>query len=64
MERDNYQEGKTIYRATVTDTISHDQVGRFTFSADSEEDALVRGWRVAGCRFGSDIHVRIERVSK
>ena len=63
-QRKHHREGNTIYRATVTDTISHDQVGRFTFSADSEEETQVRGWRVAGSRFGSDIHVRIERISR
>jgi len=63
-QRENHQEGRTICRATVTDTIGHEQVGRFTFSADSEEEAQVRGWRVAGSRFGSDIHVRIERISR
>jgi len=63
-ERENHKEGHIIYRATVTDTINHEQVGRFTFSADSIEEARVRGWRIAGSRFGDDIHVRIERISK
>ena len=57
-------EGKYIYRATVTDTTSHEQIGRFTYSADSIEEARVRGWRIAGSRFGNGIMVRIERLSK
>jgi hypothetical protein len=57
-------EGKYIYRATVTDTISHEQVGLFTFSADNIGAARVRGWRIAGSRFGNGIMVRIERLSK
>ena len=63
-QRENHREGNTIYRATVTDTISRDQVGRFTFSADRLEEARTRGWRVAGSRFGTDIHVRIERITR
>jgi hypothetical protein len=63
-QREHHREGNTIYRATVTDTISHERVGQFTFSADSQEEALSWGWRVAGSRFGSDIHVRIERISR
>jgi len=27
-----YREGKVIYRATVTDTISRERLGRFAFS--------------------------------
>ena len=63
-EREDHREGSIIYRATVTDTINHERVGRFTFSADGIEEARVRGWRIAGSRFGNDIHVRIERISK
>jgi len=63
-ERENHKEGSTIYRATVTDTINGERVGRFTFSADRLEEARQRGWRIAGSRFGNDIHVRIERISK
>ena len=62
--RESHQEGTTVYRATVTDTISRGQVGRFTFSADSAEEARERGWRIAGRRFGNDIDVRIQRISK
>ena len=57
-------EATTIYRATVTDTISRERIGRFAFSADSIEEARERGWRIAGGRFGNDIHVKIERISK
>jgi len=58
------REASTIYRATVTDTISRERVGRFAYSADSIEEARERGWRIAGQRFGNDIDVRIERASK
>jgi len=63
-QREHHQEGNTIYRATVTDTIGHERVGQLTFSADSEEEAQVRDWWIAGSRYGSDIYVRIERVSR
>ena len=63
-QREDHREDSTIYRATVIDTINGERVGRFTFSAESIEDARVRGWRIAGSRFGNDIHVRIERISK
>ena len=63
-QREDHREASIIYRATVTDTISHEQVGRFTFSADCIEEARVRAWRIAGSRFGNDIHVRVERISK
>ena len=63
-QRESHREGSTIYRATVTDTISRETVGRFTFSADAVEEARVRAWRIAGSRFGSDIHVRVERISR
>lgn len=63
-EREAHAEASTIYRATVTDTISRERVGRFSFSADGLEDARQRGWRIAGSRFGCDIHVHIERLSK
>jgi hypothetical protein len=58
------REAGTIYRATVTDTISREQVGGFAFSADSIEEARERGWRIAGRRYGNDIDVRVERASK
>ena len=57
------REATIIYRATVTDTISREPVGRFAFSADSIEEARERGWRIAGRRFGNDIDVRIEQLS-
>ena len=63
-QREDHREASIIYRATVTDTVNHQQVGRFTFSAESIEEARVRGWRIAGQRFGNDIHVRVERISK
>jgi len=63
-QREDHREGSTIYRATVTDTISHETTGRVTFSADSIEEARVRAWQIAGSRFGSDIHVRVERISR
>ena len=58
------REASTIYRATVTDTISREPVGRFAYSADSIEEARERGWRIGGSRFGNDIDVRIKRLSK
>ena len=61
--REDHREASTIYRASVRDLISREAVGRFTFSADSLEKARERGWRIAGSRFGSDIRVRIERLS-
>jgi len=63
-QRQDHREASILYRATVTDTINHEQVGRFTFSADSIEEARVRAWRIAGSRFGNDIHVRVERISR
>jgi len=72
-QREDHREGSTIYRATVTDTISREQVARFTFSADSVEEARQRAWRLASQHGtpdgawlvgGTDIHVRVERISK
>jgi hypothetical protein len=59
---DNQREA--IYRATVTDTVSRQRVGAFAFAAGDEQEALPRAWRLAGRRFGNDIHVRIERISR
>jgi len=39
-------------------------VGRFSFGANSIEEARERGWRIAGNRYGNDIDVRIERANK
>ena len=64
MKTSPHAEATTIYRATVTDTISRERIGRFSYSADSIEEARERGWRIAGVRFGNDIHVKIERISK
>jgi len=61
---EDQQEGGVIYRATVLDLVSHEQIGRFTYSADGIEEARQRGWRIAGSRFGNGIDVRIERISK
>jgi len=61
--REDHREARVIYRATVTDLVSRERVGRFTYSADSIEEARERGWRIAGRRFGNDIDVRIEQVS-
>ncbi|MCC7407737.1 MAG: hypothetical protein IT442_06670 [Phycisphaeraceae bacterium] len=61
---EDHREDRTIYRATVIDRVSRQQIGRFTYSAKSLEHARQRGWRIAGSRFGSDIDVRIERISK
>ncbi len=63
-QRENHQESRTIYRATVADTINGERVGRFTFGADTIEHARERGWRIAGSRFGNDIHVSIEQISR
>ena len=62
--RQDHREASTIYQATVTDIVNHEQVGRFTFSAESIDEARVRGWRIAGSRFGNGIDVRIEGLSK
>ena len=62
--REDHREASTVYRATVTDTISRERVGRFAFSADSLEEARERGWRIAGRRYGNDINVRVVRASK
>jgi hypothetical protein len=56
-------EGSLIFRATVTDTISHERVHRYTFSADSIEEARELAWKRAG-KYGGDVFVKIERLSK
>ena len=56
-------EGSLIFRATVTDTISHDRIERYAFSADSIEEARELAWKRAG-RYGGDVFVKIERLSK
>jgi len=50
-----------VYHATVTDLISRREAGTFAFFADSIEDAREKAWRIAGQRYTSDIHVRVER---
>jgi hypothetical protein len=50
-----------VYRATVTDLIARREAGTFAFFADSIEDAREKAWRIAGQRYTSDIHVRVER---
>ena len=62
--REDHREAKVIYRASVTDTISRERLGRFSFSADSVEEARARGWRIAGHRYGNDINVRVVRASR
>ena len=62
--REDHREASTIYRATVHDLVGRDRLGRFAYSAYSIEEARERGWRIAGSRFGNDIDVRIERLSK
>jgi len=61
---EDQREGSLIYRTTVIDLVSHERIGRFTFSADGIEEARQRGWRIANARFGNGIDVRIERISK
>jgi len=72
-QRESHREGSAIYRATVTDTIGRETVGRFAFSADTIEEARQRAWRMASTHRaldgasligGTDIHVRVERISK
>ena len=72
-QRESHREGSTIYRATVIDTISRETIGRFTFSADTIEEARQRAWRMASTHRtldgasligGTDIDVRVERISK
>ena len=60
---DQNAEGSRIYRATVTDTISHEQIDRYAFGADSDAEARELAWRRAGCH-GGDVFVKIERISK
>jgi hypothetical protein len=62
--REDHREGATVCRATVTDTVSRERVGWFTFSADRIEDARERAWRIAGRRYGNDIEVRVQRASR
>ena len=61
---EDHSEGTTIYRATVIDQVSREPIGRFTFSANSIEEARERGWRIAGSRFGNGIDVCIKRLSE
>ena len=62
-QRDDQQDGSTIYQATIIDLVNRKRIGSFGFSADSIEEARERGWRIAGSRYGNDIHVRIEQIS-
>jgi hypothetical protein len=52
------------YRATVIDTISHEQVEQFTLKAACIEDAREEAWRIAGRKYACDIHVRVEGIGK
>ena len=63
-QRENHREFSTIYRATVTDLVSREQIGTVSFSAKSIEHARQRGWAIAGSLYGNGIEVRIERLSK
>jgi hypothetical protein len=65
MHRNNEidREYLTIYRATVTDTISRQPVETFVFGAGSIEDAREKAWRIAGRKYNADIHVRVGRVA-
>jgi len=56
-------EASIIFRATVTDTLSHEQIERYAFSAESIEDARELAWKRAG-RHGGDVFVKVERLSK
>ena len=56
-------EDRLIFRATVTETISHERIERYAFSADSVEDAREQAWKRAG-RHGGDVFVKVERLSK
>ena len=62
-QREDHREASIIYRATVTDTISREQIERYAFSADSIEDAREMAWKRAG-RHGGDVFVKVERLSK
>ena len=72
--REDHREAKTIWRARVIDTISREEIGRFSFSADTVEAARQRAWSIAAHGFGTpegawvvggtDIDVRVERASK
>ena len=52
---------KQTFRATVTDTISHERIERYSFTAASIEDARVQAWHRAG-RHGGDVFVKIEKA--
>ena len=52
------------YLAAVTDLVNRERIGRFTFGAAGVEEARQRAWQIAGARFGNDIDVRVERLSK
>ena len=56
-------EGSLIFRATVTDTTNREQIERYTFGADSIEEARELAWKRAG-RHGGDVSVKVERLSK
>jgi hypothetical protein len=60
---DTNAEGSLVFQATVTDTINHDQIERYTFSADSIEDARELAWKRAG-RHGGDVFVKVECLGK
>ncbi len=60
---DHNAEDRLIFRATVTDTINREQIERYTFSAQSIEDAREAAWKRAG-RHGGDVFVQIEQLNK
>ncbi|NLF32046.1 MAG: hypothetical protein GX591_14310 [Planctomycetes bacterium] len=62
-QREDHREGRSLYRAAVTDTVSHAPIERYTFSADSIEEARELAWKRAG-RHGGDVFVKIERLGK
>jgi hypothetical protein len=72
--REDHREAKVVWRAKVLDTVSREQIGQFSFSADTVEEARQRAWSIAASGFGTpegawvvggtDIEVRVVRASK
>ncbi len=60
---DSHAEGHLIFRAIVTDTVSRETIRRYSFIADSLEEAREMAWKRAG-KFGGDVFVKVEQLSR
>ncbi len=60
---EEHAEGRLIFRATVTDTVSRETLQRYAFSADSLEEARELAWKRAG-KYGGDVFVKVEQLSR